>query len=83
MDFLAQEGPTIFGLPNQLVVAAVLGGFGILAGVSAYAAQRWAHRCYIELKKMNETLAEMKSGSPFDPPPGPSSYLDSNDSEAP
>lgn len=83
MNLLLQEGPTIFGIPNQLVVGAILGGLAILACVSAYAAQRWAHRCYLELKQMNETLVEMKTGSPFDPPRGPSSYLDSNDSEGP
>lgn len=81
MNFLAQEGPTIFGLPNQLVVAAVLGGLAILACLSAYAAQRWAHQCYLELKKMNETLGELKSDSPFKASERPSSYLDSHESE--
>jgi hypothetical protein len=83
MNFLLQEGPTFLGIPNQLLVAMILGGFGILACISAYAAQRWAHRCYLELQKMNESLDDMKSGTHLGPPPGPSSYLDSNDSETP
>ena len=82
MDFLAQEGPTIFGLPNQLVVAAVLGGFGILACVSAYAAQRWAHRCYIELKQINEKLGTTQGDQALKGPELPASYLDPNESES-
>lgn len=77
MNFLLQENPTFLGIPNQLLVAFVLGGFGILACVSAYAAQRWAHRCYLELKKMNEKLEKLHpNDSGLAPPPKPVSYLD-------
>ena len=77
MNFLLQESPSILGIPNLLLVAFVLGGFGILACVSAYAAQRWAHRCYLELKKMNEKLDTLNpDDGALSPPPRPSSYLD-------
>ena len=77
MNILLQESPTFLGIPNLLLVAFVLGGFGILACVSAYAAQRWAHRCYLELKKMNETLDRLHpDDSGLAPPPKPASYLD-------
>ncbi|MCB9934413.1 MAG: hypothetical protein H6840_01880 [Planctomycetes bacterium] len=81
MQFLLQQSPTLFGIRNELIVAFVLGGFAILACVSAYAAQRWAHKCYLELKQMNETLAAMKSDAPFKPAERPASYLDPHDSE--
>jgi len=81
MNFLLQESPTLFGIRNELIVAFVLGGFAILACISAYAAQRWAHKCYLELKQMNETLTAMKQDSPFKPTERPASYLDPHDSE--
>lgn len=60
---------TLFGVRNELIVAGILGGFAILASVSAYAAQRWAFRCHAELKRMNELLERALA------PRGPS-YLD-------
>lgn len=80
MNFLLQESPTFLGIPNLLVVAAVLGGFGILACISAYAEQSWAYKCYLELKKMNETLDRLHpDDSGLAPPPKPASYLDDED----
>ena len=82
MQFLLQQTPTMFGIRNEFIVAFVLGGFAILACVSAYAAQRWAHRCYIELKQMNERLAAMQGEGALKPPELPASYLDPNESES-
>src|SRR5690606_6542081 len=59
MNFLVQQSPSLVGIRNELIVAFVLGGYAILACSSAYAPQRWAHKCYLELKRMNETLAGM------------------------
>ncbi|MBX3473048.1 MAG: hypothetical protein KF754_01540 [Planctomycetes bacterium] len=74
---LMQATQTLFGFRNDVLVAAIIGGLFILAAISAFAAQRWAHRCYVELKAIRESLAELKkSGTGVAPPSGPGSYLD-------
>ena len=80
--FLLQQSPTMFGIRNEFIVAFVLGGFAILACVSAYAAQRWAHRCYIELKQINEKLGTTQGDQALKGPELPASYLDPNESES-
>ncbi|MCB9893630.1 MAG: hypothetical protein H6839_04200 [Planctomycetes bacterium] len=80
--FLLQESPTMFGIRNEIIVAFVLGGFAILACISAYSAQRWAHRCYVELKQINEKLGAMNADQGLPRPDLPASYLDRNDSES-
>ena len=82
MQFLLQEAPSIFGVRNEFIVAFVLGGFAILACVSAYAAQRWAHRCYVELKQINERLGKIQGDDLPRSPEVPASYLDPNESES-
>jgi len=68
---------TFLGFRNELVVGAVLGGLFILAAISAFAAQRWAHRCFVELKAIRQTLQSQKdSGQIATPPKQPGSYLD-------
>jgi hypothetical protein len=76
---LMQATETLFGFRNDVIVAAVIGGLFVLAAVSAFAAQRWAQRCHVELKAIRETLAEMKqAGQGMSPQSGPDSYLDSD-----
>lgn len=68
---------TFLGFRNELVVSAVLGGLFVLAAISAFAAQRWAHRCFLELKAIRQSLDELKqSGTAVTPPKQPGSYLD-------
>lgn len=74
---LMQTTDTLFGFRNEFVVAAIIAGLFVLAAISAFAAQRWAHRCFVELKAIRETLAEMKkAGQGISPQAGPDSYLD-------
>lgn len=77
MNFLLQEGHTLFGIRGELIVAVILGGFAILACISAYAAQRWAHQCHLELKKLNLNIEKMqKEQGGLTPPERVGSYLD-------
>ncbi|MBK8206702.1 MAG: hypothetical protein IPK87_07875 [Planctomycetes bacterium] len=77
MHFLLQESHRLFGIRSELIVAVILGGFAILACISAYAAQRWAHQCHVELKKLNASLEKMqKEQGGITPPERVGSYLD-------
>ncbi len=77
MHFLLQESHRLFGIRSELIVAVILGGFAILACISAYAAQRWAHQCHVELKKLNANIEKMqKEQGGIRPPERVGSYLD-------
>lgn len=73
----AQATETLFGFRNDVIVAVIVGGLFILTALSAFAAQRWAHRCFVELKAIRENLAALRGvDQPLQPGPGPGSYLD-------
>lgn len=77
MGWLAQANETLFGIRNDLIVAGVLAGFFILAAVSAFAAQRWAQRCFQELRRLNENIEAMRrDNSSITPRERPASYLE-------
>lgn len=77
MIWLAQATETLFGVRNDLIVAGVLAGFFILAAVSAFAAQRWAQRCFQELKRLNENIEALRrENTGLAPTERPASYLE-------
>ena len=51
MDLLGTLG--VLGVVISLVVLFVL---GVLLPISAYSAQKWAHACFLELRKLNAAM---------------------------
>lgn len=51
---------TVFGISAFIdaLFSAVLLVLAIVLPISAYAAQKWAHRCYLELETLNRTINE-------------------------
>ncbi len=51
---------TVFGISAFVgaLFSAVLLVLAIVLPISAYAAQKWAHRCYMELETLNRTMTE-------------------------
>lgn len=51
---------TLFGISAFVgaLFSAVLLVLAIVLPISAYAAQKWAHRCYLELETLNRTINE-------------------------
>jgi hypothetical protein len=51
---------TVFGISAFVgaLFSAVLLVLAIVLPISAYAAQKWAHRCYLELETLNRTMTE-------------------------
>jgi hypothetical protein len=59
MEILQEMGLEGFGLIAMYFAAVVLGLLAILLPLSAYAAQKWAYKTYLETKSMNAKLAEL------------------------
>jgi hypothetical protein len=51
---------TVFGISAFVgaLFSAVLLVLAIVLPISAYAAQKWAHKCYLELETLNRTMTE-------------------------
>jgi hypothetical protein len=51
---------TVFGISAFVgaLFSAVLLVLAVVLPISAYAAQKWAHRCYLELETLNRTIDE-------------------------
>jgi hypothetical protein len=58
MELLKDLGLDI-GQTGGLVAVVVLAGLMILLSVSAYAAQKWAYKTYLETKRVNEKLTKL------------------------
>jgi hypothetical protein len=76
MELLTDLGLDI-GLTGGLIAIAVLVGLTILLSMSAYAAQKWAYKTYLETKSVNEKLGRLlelaQAGSTAQQQPTPTS----------
>jgi hypothetical protein len=72
MELLKDLGLDI-GSPEGLIAVAFLGALTILIAMSAYAAQKWAYKTYLETKSVNEKLGRLlelaEAGSSIPQPP--------------
>jgi len=52
---------TVFGISAFVgaLFSAVLLVLAIVLPFSAYAAQKWAHKCYLELERLNRTMSAL------------------------
>lgn len=79
MDFLSDFGLMDIGMLGVMLAVIVLAGLALLLPLSAYAAQKWAYKTYLETKSVNDKLARIlerlpadaATGAPTAPTPAP------------